>query len=704
MPPSLREAVRMALDAYDARAYPGDETAPVFADPAVERAFPRWTHLPGPDGFGPRNATGSRDSGLDYNVYLDAAAGQAVVAFRGTELGFLLEALGAGDVAAVAANNLLEDVLTVFGYYQDGGATVREAAGAAGIAAFIEGAQGLDPGLAADAADLLGALLGVPAEAALEAAIAAGEATLALQASQAIETVLAVAAANPGVAVSVTGHSLGGALAAHAAAALGVPATVFDPAPWAAQPFLGALRAEADALLAGPFAGLDTAAAGWERGADAAQTAADRVTTYRLEGSFVEDAYLSADPRALPTGAGSDTVIPLSAEGLAPFFLHAPALHALVIDSAERATPDRPSFAALAERLPGLAAHTAEGRLVSPVDGEAETFHTHLLVEDAYYALFADYALRIASDITRFDGPGADTAGLEAALTGRALATLGAIAAAQDFDAGATVADGFGDPLGGPGPDVIVGAFGVAETVSPGPGADLVATGAAAADTIRGTAAELDGDTLLDFAPGDTLIFDEVRFGPERLSVAADGLELALDADGDGAAEARIALARPLAAKDLVLLPSAEGTALAFAGPGFGAGADAAAAGLVPLLYRAALGRPPDMGGLNHWIDVLEAGRAPHALAAAFLGADEFTAAAGAIETLEPEGLVDALYAAALGRTAEAGGRAYWSAQLAEPDFAPADLLLALAGSAELAATDPGGTLAEIEPGLWAFG
>ena len=81
----------------------------------------------------------------------------------------------------------------------------------------------------------------------------------------------------------------------------------------------------------------------------------------------------------------------------------------------------------------------------------------------------------------------------------------------------------------------------------------------------------------------------------------------------------------------------------------------------VTRLYRAALGRDPDQGGLNNWIGVLQRGGPLEGLAAAFVGSTEFAAQFGA---LDGTAFVTQLYRNILDRVPDPGGLQFWTAQL----------------------------------------
>lgn len=81
------------------------------------------------------------------------------------------------------------------------------------------------------------------------------------------------------------------------------------------------------------------------------------------------------------------------------------------------------------------------------------------------------------------------------------------------------------------------------------------------------------------------------------------------------------------------------------------------AAAKVSRLYQAALARTPDQGGLNFWIDRLNAGTALDALSASFVESAEFMTRYG---TLDNGGYVGLLYQNVLGRAPDAEGRAFW--------------------------------------------
>lgn len=118
--------------------------------------------------------------------------------------------------------------------------------------------------------------------------------------------------------------------------------------------------------------------------------------------------------------------------------------------------------------------------------------------------------------------------------------------------------------------------------------------------------------------------------------------------------------------------------------PETGSGATVADAQIVAYLYEAGLDRDGaiDLGGLNFWIDVLEGGTRLDRIAEAFLVSNEFTAAYGAIDSLDDAAFVRKLYGNVLDREGEPGGVAFWTAQLAA-GASRAQVLVAFAGSAE---------------------
>jgi hypothetical protein len=86
----------------------------------------------------------------------------------------------------------------------------------------------------------------------------------------------------------------------------------------------------------------------------------------------------------------------------------------------------------------------------------------------------------------------------------------------------------------------------------------------------------------------------------------------------------------------------------------------------VNLLYQNALGRPADTAGAQYWDDVLANGTSRSNVALNFAESQENLA-----KTLSMAGDANnaeayRLYVAALNRTPDAGGLAYWSAQLAD--------------------------------------
>lgn len=702
---TTREYVWMALDAYDARARTNDPAAPAFADPAVEAEFPGWSVV-APAGAGvARNASLTVPNGLEANIYVNEARGEVVVAFRGTESGRYFDAVAEGRFGLVDDANLDRDVETLFGYYQDGGRTIEEFVEAGGgLDRYLEENFGLGQTFADTVAGTLTAFGDIPFLDPIEELGQDGEATLRSQAREAILAVLRAAEDNPGKTVTVTGHSLGGALAAYAAAALGVPAVVFDPAPYGARAFLEELRVFADDLIASDFPGLDTEAAGWIARPSAVATVADRVTTERIEGSFVPDLYLTASPLELPDGQGTETVIGPLGEGVAGATLHSPDLHALAIDSRERAGPDRPALETLTEPLPSLVAQM-DDPVLGP-DGSSDSFFRTLLVEEDVYLLFADVMTRIAEIDAAYapDGGGVERGGEAARIQiAGALDSFGFLANSQAFDdlpaADAVLVAELGAGAGTAGMDVLIGDYRVPERFAPQAGADAIAPGAGAPDRIVGRLSDLDGDTLLDFGPGDEIVVTDAA--TVSVGVTGQGADRKLSLDRGGApAEAVLGLRPDLATADFTV-ETRDGQAVVSLADEPARLADAEA---IALLYEAALGRQAGTDGLNFWIDQLEEGFSLFTIAGRFIEGPEFRATVGEPETLTEEEYIEALFVATLGRPGRQEGVDFWVSELGRDDFGPENALIGFALSPENREKNPEFmTLAEAD-GIWDFG
>ncbi|MEO1568863.1 MAG: Ig-like domain-containing protein [Pseudomonadota bacterium] len=132
---------------------------------------------------------------------------------------------------------------------------------------------------------------------------------------------------------------------------------------------------------------------------------------------------------------------------------------------------------------------------------------------------------------------------------------------------------------------------------------------------------------------------------------------------------------------------------------------DVVIARVVAYLYEAALGRFPDLGGVNFWINVVNGGGFTLTeMAGAFLGSQEFTDLFGAVDTLSDRQLIDQLYLNVLDRPGEAGGVAFWEGQLGLPTVSREDMLLSFAESAENQLGSPRiVTLVETAEDQWDF-
>ena len=102
----------------------------------------------------------------------------------------------------------------------------------------------------------------------------------------------------------------------------------------------------------------------------------------------------------------------------------------------------------------------------------------------------------------------------------------------------------------------------------------------------------------------------------------------------------------------------------------------------VARLYQAGLGRQPDTGGLNYWIDAYEAGMSKFEIADSFMESREFVTVFGDDLYMSDEDFVDLLYINVLGRFGEETGVEYWTDALGNGVSRP-DLLTVFADSEE---------------------
>ncbi|MBB6132743.1 hypothetical protein HD842_000854 [Massilia aurea] len=195
------------------------------------------------------------------------------------------------------------------------------------------------------------------------------------------------------------------------------------------------------------------------------------------------------------------------------------------------------------------------------------------------------------------------------------------------------------------------------------------------------------GDDLLDGGSGNDILVGGI--GNDRLAGGAGNnvlqggrstqgaWEFYLKADDTLTARHETALFAPGQTERLTLAElNASATELAFLG------ADKPMLSSISLLYHAALGRAPDLGGLAYWA---QDGVPLGTMAAHVLASPEWLAASGSASS--DAGFIEAVYGNAFGRTPDGAGLAYWLGQLAGSPTAPAisraDALVAIAHSAE---------------------
>jgi len=100
----------------------------------------------------------------------------------------------------------------------------------------------------------------------------------------------------------------------------------------------------------------------------------------------------------------------------------------------------------------------------------------------------------------------------------------------------------------------------------------------------------------------------------------------------------------------------------------------------IGLLYEAALGRMPDQGGYDFWIDTFAEGSPLQGIASAFMDAPEFQQQ---FASNSNAAFIDQLYLNVLDRPGEAGGVDYWLGVLDNQSASQEDVLLSFADSAE---------------------
>lgn len=117
-------------------------------------------------------------------------------------------------------------------------------------------------------------------------------------------------------------------------------------------------------------------------------------------------------------------------------------------------------------------------------------------------------------------------------------------------------------------------------------------------------------------------------------------------------------------------------------------------AGQAYRIYQAAFARTPDAGGLTYWIKAMDGGKSLLDTAAGFVSSAEFASVYG--DRPSNAAYVEKLYHNVLGRDGEAGGIAYWTAQL-ESGASKAAVLAGFSESAENIA----GVSHAISDGIW---
>ena len=271
-------------------------------------------------------------------------------------------------------------------------------------------------------------------------------------------------------------------------------------------------------------------------------------------------------------------------------------------------------------------------------------------------------------DELRYNGARNAILDLTAATLDATVTSRGVLSYAAFIGGGYTIANGvvLENATGGGGADTIVGNMaanilsgrGGNDTISSGAGADTV-TGGTGADVFRGTATELDGDTITDFSVADQIslvggTLTSAVLVNDVLTFVADGVARTLSVSGLNGRAAPLRIVQNGA--DATLGFSSNQSL-------FGSIATSVndLGGQVYALYSALLGRTPDALGLEFWTAALRSSQSVQDLGNALLISAEGQARFGALDNAA---FIARLYEAALGRPGDVGGTAAWLAAL----------------------------------------
>lgn len=100
-------------------------------------------------------------------------------------------------------------------------------------------------------------------------------------------------------------------------------------------------------------------------------------------------------------------------------------------------------------------------------------------------------------------------------------------------------------------------------------------------------------------------------------------------------------------------------------------------------LYMATFDRNPDVGGFHYWEQQVDRGMSLTDVAASFVNSAEFSQTYG---NLSNTGFVDQLYLNVLDRSADAGGREWWTHHLDNQTMSRQEVVIAFSESAEFVA------------------